>query len=633
MYKTALILTRDISLSTLQELQELLKSKYGIESSHVEYLEIEEKLLHVDIYFLYLPDNDVKNFLKEHSDGDMQVTILPHQDANDALLHYGISKDIKKALEESFDENLRLKDQILLCNSELVFKKISIGNVQNLNKQIFDTSLFQNIKDFFANLKNLQYQAMSFVSTKGTEVKTVASGVLVLEDYTLFSTLKNFGNSSFHDGKLNAFIIAPYSISAYLYHLLVIFLYHKFSIGKLPQNIGFISTNSLKITSNQTLDFSIDDTPMSAKEIEIEVKQTNVRINFGKSFQKAIEEKNEITSEEKINIKSLPKGEMSDLLVEGKVPLFKKASDEDIKDTLLSLRESSKITGIFLTLMVLSTLLATVGIYQDSIPSVIGAMILAPLMAPIISLSMGAARSDRLIIKNSMGTLGIGILTTLVFSSLLTFFMPLDMMTVQMSSRINPNMLDLFIAIFSGIAGAYASAKEEVAKSLAGVAIAVALVPPLCVTGIGLGWINFEMIYGSFLLFITNLFGMVLAASLTFIVLGFAPIHRAKKSLFYSFFMLSIICIPLVFSFYSLILQSNDYAKLKNMENFIFDENKAVVHVLSIKSSTKEQVTIDVEVISKKLLGEKEYLLLKEKLQVRLGKKVILHVVPKIIIE
>jgi uncharacterized hydrophobic protein (TIGR00271 family) len=628
-YKKVLLLVRDLDDANIKEIENLLASRYELQVQTLEYLASEKTLPVVEMFFLCMPDNDIKNFLKENKENEIEVTILPHPENGDALLHYGISKDIKKALEESFEEGLRLKDQMLLCNDELVFKKVSIGNVQNLNKQIFETSLYQNFKDFFINLRKLKYQVINIVTAKGKQIKTVASGVLVLEDYTLFSTLKSYENSSFRDGKLNTFIIAPYSVTSYLYYLLLIFLYHKFSIGTLPENIGLITSKSLKINSNQALDFSIDDMPMSAKNIEMEVYDSVLRINYGKSFQNAIEEENNENDDEKINIKNLPKGEIRELLVSGKIPLFQKASDEDIQDTLLQMRDSSKTTSIFLTLMILSTLLATVGVFQDSIPSVVGAMILAPLMAPIISLSMGAARSDRKMIKNSMLTLFIGIVSALLFSSILTIFMPLDVVTSQISSRINPNILDLFVAIFAGIAGAYASAKEEVAKSLAGVAIAVALVPPLCVTGIGLGWANLEIIYGSFLLFMTNLFGMVVSASLTFIILGFAPIHRAKKNLMYSSLMLSIICIPLVFSFYSLILQSSDYAKVQNIEDLPF----GTIHVTNINSSTAKEVTIEAEVISKEILDNKEYFQLKQILEERMGKKVVLHVIPKIVIE
>ena len=80
--------------------------------------------------------------------------------------------------------------------------------------------------------------------------------------------------------------------------------------------------------------------------------------------------------------------------------------------------------------------------------------------------------------------------------------MPIDNLTAEMQSRISPTLLDLAVAVVSGIAGAYAHAKEEIAKSLAGVAIAVALVPPLSVAGIGVGWGDWDMASGAFLLLI-----------------------------------------------------------------------------------------------------------------------------------
>jgi len=287
---------------------------------------------------------------------------------------------------------------------------------------------------------------------------------------------------------------------------------------------------------------------------------------------------------------------MRELLISGKVPFLKKASDEDIKEALMGIKESAKISSIFIALMILSTLLATVGIFQDSTPAVIGAMILAPLMAPIISLSMGIVRSNKTITQSATLTLALGILSALFFSFALTFFMPLDIMTSQMSSRINPNLLDLFVAIFSGIAGAYASSKEEVAKSLAGVAIAIALVPPLAVTGIGIGWGELSMIYGSFLLFLTNLFGMILAASLTFVILGYAPVQRAKKGLVMPAVLLVAVSIPLIFSFYSLMLQSSDYAKLNKIKELSIKGQKIELNILAIQSSTKNKAVIECEV-------------------------------------
>jgi len=631
-YKKIYILTKDIEDKILIDLKQFFIDHYKKETVIILFDDEDTEFHHQNIYFLYLDDTSIKQFIKKHLETNIHLAILPNDNCVDSILRYGISKDIYEAIDDSFNDELKINDQLLLCNGEIVFKKLSIGNVQNLQKNVFKTSFYENIKDFFTNLKNLKYQSITITTAKENTTQTVASGILVLEDYTIFNTLKTVGNSSFHDGRLNAFIIAPFSLLSYIYYLIVVFLYHKFSLGKLPKDIGFISSQKLIISSNKPFDFSIDEIALSAQNIEIEVFQSNLQVSYGRKFKNAIDEKNEIDEKEQININHLPKGEINELLVKGKVPFFRKASDEDMKETLTNLRDSSKVSSIFITLMILSTLLATVGIFQDSTPSVIGAMILAPLMTPIISLSMGAVRSDKNIIKNSTITLLFGIMSALLFSAILTLFLPLDIVTSQMSSRINPNLLDLFVAIFSGIAGAYAMAKEEVAKSLAGVAIAVALVPPLAVTGIGIGWGNIDIIYGSFLLFLTNFIGMIIAASLTFIILGFAPIHRARKSLIYSMVMLVVVSIPLVFSFYSLILQSNDYEKIKNLHKLTINNKNIEINLHNINSTSK-YVVIDLDIISTSHLKDFEYTMLKKQLEKKMKKNVILEITPKIVIK
>lgn len=631
-FKKIYLITKDIKNKTVTDLKQFFIDHYKKETYLLTVSDKTIEFSQNNIYFLYLDDTTIKQFIKQHLQTDMNLAILPNEMCSDSILRYGISKDIYEAIDDSFNDELRINDQILLCNGEVVFKKISIGNAQNLQKNIFKKSLYENIKEIFMSLKNLKYQSITLTTAKETVTKTVSSGILVLEDYTIFNTLKTVGNSSFHDGKLNAFIIAPFSIISYIYYLLIVFLYHKFSLGKLPKDIGFISSQKLTISSNKPFDFSIDDIVLSAKDIEIEIYQSNLQISYGKKFQDAIDEKNEIDEKEKININHLPKGEINELLITGKVPFLKKASDEDMKETLNILRDSSKISSIFITLMILSTLLATVGIFQDSTPSVIGAMILAPLMTPIISLSLGAVRSDKNIIQNSTVTLLLGIISALFFSAILTLFLPLDMVTSQISSRINPNLLDLFVAIFSGIAGAYAMAKEEVAKSLAGVAIAVALVPPLAVTGIGIGWGDLDIIYGSFLLFLTNFIGMIIAASLTFIILGFAPIHRARKNLIYTLIVLIIVSIPLIFSFYTLILQSSDYKKIKNFQNLTINNKNIEIYLHKIHSTSKYAV-IELDIISTSHLKDSEYNILKEQLEKKMGKNVILQITPKVVIK
>jgi uncharacterized hydrophobic protein (TIGR00271 family) len=629
-YKNYFLVVKDDQEKALVELQEFFKNHYKHSLTIVNILEL--NVLESDtLYFLYLDDDSIKEFLYNYKDQKINISILPHSQSSKAMERFGISKDIYEAFDDSFNQELRVDDQLLLCNEHVVFNKISIGNVQNFNQH--NNNFLKNFTIFINNLKKLKYQAVNLTTAKEKNIQTVVSGVLVLEDYTNINSLSNIENSSFHDGKLNAFIISPSSLLSFLYHFFIILFYHKFSLTKLPKGIGFVSTQKLSISSNSSFEFTIDKVGLSAKSVEIEVYQSALNIGYGKSFQSVIDEKNTIDDKESFNVRSLPKGEMRDLLVQGKIPLLKKASDEDMKETLTSIKEGSQTTSIFITLMILSTLLATVGIFQDSTPSVIGAMILAPLMTPIVSMSMGTVRSDNFIIKKSAKTLFVGVGSALFFSAIVTSIIPLDnTMTSQIYNRINPNLLDLSVAIFSGIAGAYAASKEEVAKSLAGVAIAVALVPPLCVTGIGIGWGDLNIIYGSFLLFLTNFFGMIVAAALTFMILGFAPIHRAKKGIIYSGIMVLIISIPLYFSFISLIHQNNDFEKLQNIKTLELLDKKVTLNIITLNNTSSDKTVIELEVITSSPLSETHYAKLKEKLKAVLQKDIILHVVPKLVI-
>ncbi len=249
----------------------------------------------------------------------------------------------------------------------------------------------------------------------------------------------------------------------------------------------------------------------------------------------------------------LPIGETARQLVDVPLPMVSHASEEDYRDLFVSLRAEAALSSPYVVLMVLSVLLALTGLYANSAPVIIGAMILAPLMSPIVSLAMGLARTDPALLRNSLRTLAIGVGLGLFCAITVAWIMPLENLTTEMRARLSPTLLDLSVAIISGMAGAYAHAKEEVAKSLAGVAIAVALVPPLSVAGIGVGWADWAMAKGAFLLFTTNLVGIALAASATFLVLGFAPFKLAKKGLAITLVLMAVIITPLSIAFDDLV--------------------------------------------------------------------------------
>lgn len=185
----------------------------------------------------------------------------------------------------------------------------------------------------------------------------------------------------------------------------------------------------------------------------------------------------------------------------------------------------------FVALMSFSTAIATFGITSDSTAVVIGAMLVAPLMTPIlgVSASIVSGWSTRLGRSFAIVMLGIAIAVSLSFllSRYVGGFIDVARNT-QIASRVAPTLVDLAIAVAAGAAGAYANARRDVSDSLPGVAIAVALVPPLSVVGVTLQEGEAGMALGAFLLFSTNLVGIVLAAAITFFLLGLTPWFRVK---------------------------------------------------------------------------------------------------------
>jgi hypothetical protein len=183
-------------------------------------------------------------------------------------------------------------------------------------------------------------------------------------------------------------------------------------------------------------------------------------------------------------------------------------------------------------------------------------------------------------------------------------------MTTEMMARLSPTLLDMMVAIFSGVAAAYAKNDSKISASLAGVAIAVALVPPLAVSGIGIGWGNFTMFSNAMLLFSTNLIGIVLAAALTFLVLGYAPIHVARRGiLLWSIFTL-LITIPLYHSFQSMKERANIKKVLVDMK---FDINGKSVHLNRIEYQPQgDSAELRCEVIIEEKLNKEDRVYLRE---------------------
>lgn len=172
------------------------------------------------------------------------------------------------------------------------------------------------------------------------------------------------------------------------------------------------------------------------------------------------------------------------------------------------------------TVMILvSAALASLGLLLNSSAVIIGAMLVAPLMSPLVALSTGLTVGRVRVAARAVVTLALGVLMALVVGYTFGAVLP-RLPTAEMLSRGSPTLLDAAIALASGVAGAYATARKDIPAALAGVAIAAALMPPLCTVGLAAALGEPELATGAGVLFLTNIFCITLAGIGTFLYLG-----------------------------------------------------------------------------------------------------------------
>lgn len=174
----------------------------------------------------------------------------------------------------------------------------------------------------------------------------------------------------------------------------------------------------------------------------------------------------------------------------------------------------------FLALMSLATMIAALGLIQNSTAVVIGAMLVAPLMTPLIASGLSLVQGNHRLMRQALRSIGYGFMLAVGIGMLAGLFAPVHELTNELAARGSPNILDLGIAFFSGVAAAYALARPGLSAALPGVAIAAALVPPLATVGISLAFGEAANALGSALLFATNVIVIVLGASFAFHACG-----------------------------------------------------------------------------------------------------------------
>ncbi|TJY61982.1 DUF389 domain-containing protein [Sinimarinibacterium sp. CAU 1509] len=484
-----------------------------------------------------------------------RVAVIPQKGSAIPRL-LDLPKGLDERLELAFSSDV-IEIDATYCNDELVLGVAAIGDVPFLDTRgrafVRAQSSLRGrwaaaVGVFIGTVRRLFSIRPTRIGLQiGDEEKprrTAVTGIVVLENDADHLSAQLLGEaSSARNGRLSAMLFAPASVAAYIAALIRATI----GVGSLPSALSMVQTRSLQIECDQPLHYRIDGRPRSAKQIFFEVRPRALSVKAGARFGDDNPEGQK--DRDTLRLKTLPENEARLASISSRLPLFTHALEDDFKELFQLLRENARVSPDFVILMLASSLLAGFGLVMNSAAVIIGAMVLAPLMAPIVSLSMGILRRDTRLLQQAGRTIAIGVALALSAAALLALITPLQRVTAEIDARLHPSLLDLAVAVISGIAAAYAYARESVIKSLPGVAIAVALVPPLAVAGIGLGWGDLRIFGGAALLFLTNLVGIAATAALTFLVLGYAPIHTAVRGLRVLAVATLLMALPLTVSF------------------------------------------------------------------------------------
>jgi uncharacterized hydrophobic protein (TIGR00271 family) len=309
------------------------------------------------------------------------------------------------------------------------------------------------------------------------------------------------------------------------------------------------------------------------------------------------------------------------------------------KTILLNELVESASPGVdYFVLIILSCTIATFGLINNSSGTIIGAMLIAPLMSPILGLSIASVIGLNQLFRRSLIAVLEGSALIISLSALLTFFtykLPLGSLAALSSealARTSPSPLDLGIALAGGAAATYALAHPRLSAALPGVAIATALAPPLCTVGIGIAFLQPSVILGALLLFITNLSAISFAGIITFTAFGFSrklgpEDNHLEQSVSRSALLVIIISIFLgvlawnTFTELSLTNQAS-YAIMESVSPF------ADVHLVDLNIiSEGETKRISATLRANRELSHQEVVAIQEEIALRLQKPVSLELV------
>lgn len=233
----------------------------------------------------------------------------------------------------------------------------------------------------------------------------------------------------------------------------------------------------------------------------------------------------------------------------------------DVENTVAAIKRDIEFKGPALWILIFSIFIASIGLNTNSPAVIIGAMLISPLMGPILGVGLSLGINDTETLSRSLRNLATMVVLSLLASTLYFALSPLSDAQSELLARTRPTLLDVFVAFFGGAAGIVAGARKEKSNVIPGVAIATALMPPLCTAGYGLATAQFSYFFGALYLFIINSIFICVATFLGVRYLNFPLVEfvdpiRAKKAKRYVVSAVILIVLPSMFIFVKVIQES-----------------------------------------------------------------------------
>ncbi|TWJ16549.1 TIGR00341 family protein [Geobacter argillaceus] len=315
--------------------------------------------------------------------------------------------------------------------------------------------------------------------------------------------------------------------------------------------------------------------------------------------------------------------------------LSEQASSINPNAVIKDIYSEVEITAGYFFVLTVANLIALCGLIMNSSPVIIGAMLVSPLMGPILSSGFAFVTGDNVIWNRSVKKISLSVALTITVAAVATYLSPLKDLTGEILSRTRPNLYDLIIAFLAGIAGASAiCTKKHYLTVVPGVAIATAVIPPLSVAGFGAGSANLNIFYGGFLLFFTNFVAIVLSTCVVFAFYGFrrkmaaeVELSQMKKRFAVLIAVLIVISIPLIYTLQTSIAEVRQRTTIRDaLQHTLEKEKRSHLASFTYAENSDGILEINTQVNTVSYLSNEETERAQSYLGRTLGRRIILNV-------